>query len=278
MTDRYKDIKARLIELAEKDDDISCIAAIGSSTRKQTAADEYSDLDLIIATKNTDSWLSGEYPALLGNVSIAFSEPTLGGGREYRAIYDSDRDVDMIIFTPTQFESAIKDGTAGWVMNRGYEILLDKAGFTEALSLHISHTVNAPAMSEGVFKNTVNDFYFHCIWACKKLRRGELWSAKMCVDGYLKERILKMAELYSYIKNSADVWHDGRFFDSWAEPWITEELRSCFAHYDKGDIATALVNTHRLFSTLARECAAMRGYDYPEGADKCAAEYIAGQR
>ena len=274
MTDRYKDIKARLMGCAEIDDDIECIAVIGSTTRKEVGADEYSDLDLIIVTKNTDRWLCGEYPARLGDVSMAFCEPTLGGGREYRAIYGADRDVDMIVFTPEQFDSAVKDGTAGWVMNRGYEILCDRTGFKELTAQYIRPVINSPKMTEREFTNMVNDFFFHNIWACKKLRRGELWSAKLCADGYLKERLLRVIELYCHTKNGADVWHDGRFLDRWAGEEITCELRECFAHYYKEDVLRALKATHGLFAGLARECAGMLGFDYPEGAEKCAAQYI----
>jgi aminoglycoside 6-adenylyltransferase len=58
-------------------------------------------------------------------VSISFIEDTLGGGKERRCIYDEDKDVDMIVLTPEQFEAAIKEGVAQWVMNRGYMVLYD---------------------------------------------------------------------------------------------------------------------------------------------------------
>ena len=128
--DKYYDIKNNILEYSQKDQDIKAIVAIGSSTRKDIKADEFSDLDLFIVTSNTERWFSGEYPELLGNVSISFIEPTLGRGRERRCIYDEDRDVDMIILTPAQFETAIKEGVAAWVMNRGYDVLYDSMGFT----------------------------------------------------------------------------------------------------------------------------------------------------
>ena len=274
MTDKYAEIKRRLLAFAQTDDEIKCIVAIGSSTRADVKADEFSDLDLIIACENTEKWLSGEYPALLGDVSIAFTEPVLDGGKEYRAVYDNDKDVDMIIFTPGLFESAIKEGASGWVMNRGYNVLCDKAGFTELIQSYVKPVVNAPSMTENEFVNMVNDFYFHNIWAYKKLSRGELWSAKMCTDSYLKNRLLKVIELYSHTKNGADVWHDGRFIDSWADESIRDSLRECFAHYDKADIEKALINTHRLFAMLARQTAEMLGFCYPERAEKCAADYL----
>lgn len=88
-------------------------------------ADEYSDLDLIIVTEEVATWFSGEYPKKLGEVSISFIELTLGGGKERRCIYNEDKDVDMIIFTPNQFEDALKVGVCNWVMNRGYMVLYD---------------------------------------------------------------------------------------------------------------------------------------------------------
>lgn len=271
--DRYKDIKSRLLKYAHSDEDIKAVVAIGSSTREFTPADEFSDLDLIIATSSPERWFSGEYPALLGNVSISFIEPTLGGGMERRCIYDADRDVDMIIFSPEQFEAAITDGTMKIVMNRGYNVLYDSQGYTELIGQYVRLGTSAPAMNEDRFINTVNDFYFHCIWAYKKLKRGELWSAKMCVDSYLKSRLLKMIEVYCSL-TGADVWHDGRFIDRWADEEILSQLRQCFAHYDKGDILRALRETHELFHMAAKAYAGAVGFDYPEGAKKCAEDYI----
>ena len=272
--DRYAEIKRKIVGYAESDGNIESVVAIGSSTRDGIPADEFSDLDLIIATSEPGKWFSGEYPAMFGNISISFIEPTLGGGMERRSIYDEDKDVDMIIFTPAQFETAIKDGTAGWVMNRGYKILYDSGRFSVMISEHIRLAVDRPEMTETDFVNIVNDFFFHNIWAYKKLRRGELWSAKMCIDAYLKERLLKMIEQYEIVSSGADVWHDGRFIDRWAERAVIDELGSCFAHYDTDDCRKALCATHSLFARLASFVAEKRGFRYPTEAQECAAEYL----
>ena len=182
MADRYKEIKENICHYSEADSEVKAVIAIGSTIRESVKADEYSDLDLIIVTDNPTRWYSGEYPKLLGEISIEFVEPTLGNGKEYRAVYDEDKDVDMIIFTPEQFTEAVKNGTAGWVMNRGYDFLCDKAGFSELVREYVKPSVSSPQISELEYLNLTNDFYFHNIWAAKKLLRGELWSAKMCVD------------------------------------------------------------------------------------------------
>ncbi len=274
MVERYKEIKENIRHYGEADSTIKAVIAIGSSTRKNVTADEYSDLDLIIVTDDPEKWYSGEYPGLLGEISIAFIEPTLGNGKEYRAIYDEDKDVDMIIFTPQQFTEAVKNGTAGWVMNRGYDFLCDNAGFSELVKEYVKPCVAPPQISEEEFLNLTNDFYFHNIWAAKKLLRGELWSAKMSVDAYLKNYLLRMTELYCYSKDGKDVWHDGRFLDRWADDWILDELKGCFAHYEKDDIVNALINTHELFKKLASGVAEMKGYTYPQKAEDTSKEYL----
>ena len=272
--DKYFQIKSNILKYAESDDDIKAIVAIGSSTRSDVKADEYSDLDLFIITANTEPWFSGEYPKKFGNVNISFIENTLGGGKERRCIYDEDKDVDMLVFTPEQFEAAVKEGVAQWVMNRGYIVLYDSMDFTSLLEKHITLSVTAPSMTEDEFMNMINDFYFHNIWAYKKLKRGEIWSAKISVDSYLKNYLLRMIELYCSKVSGVDVWHDGRFLDRWADNEILSDLQKCFAHYDKDDIKRALIRTHELFARITRELAEAEGYEYPAVAEKCARAYL----
>lgn len=272
--DRYIDIKKNIIEYANKDKDIKAIIAIGSSTREEIKADEYSDLDLIIVSDNPAKWYSGEYPNLLGDVKISFIEPTLGGGKERRCIYDEDRDVDMIIFTQSQFRETLKAGVASWVMNRGYEVLYDAIAIKKEIALYVKKGHSIPSISKEEFVNMVNDFYFHNIWARKKLLRGELWSAKMCVDAYLKNYLLKAIELYCYEIEGKDVWHDGRFIDTWADEHIINELINCFAHYEKLDVLNALKSTNSLFEKVTRELAVKKSYEYPDKAAKCAKAYL----
>ena len=272
--DRYNDIKQKLIEYAGQDEAIKAVIAIGSSTRFDVPADEYSDLDLIIVTNCPNRWYSGEYPEILGNVSISFIEPTLGGGKERRCIYDADRDVDMIVFTPLQFENSLKEGVAQCVMNRGWKLLYDGGDYEEMIPQFVKLEVHHAVMTSEEYENTVNDFFFHNIWACKKLRRGELWAAKMCIDTYLKNLLLKMIMQYQLCISDTDVWHDGRFLDRWAERSVLGELKYCFAHYNNEECQSALSATHKLFVRLARTVADKRSYRYPEKAENCAKTYI----
>ena len=265
--DRFKNIKEKLLALAKEDEDIKAIVLIGSSTRDTVKADEYSDLDVVIATEKPEGWLYGDCPEKLGGVKISFVEPTLGGGKERRMLYEGSLDVDMIVFTPDQFEKAIREGVASCVMNRGYEIMYDAEEYSALLKEYISHELKPTDLSEPEFINMVNDFFFHTIWASKKILRGELWTAKMCIDAYLKKYLLKMIEMYSVSKYHVDVWHDGRFLDQWAEMEILSDLEKCFAHYDREDMVSSLLATLDLFCRLASQTAEMKEYKYPKEAE-----------
>ncbi len=105
--DPYAEIINKLIDFAAETDAVRAVIAIGSRTRTETPADEYSDLDLIIVTREPETWFSGEIPAGFGNVRISFIEPTLGGGRERRNIYDADKDLDFIIFLDQWADSGV---------------------------------------------------------------------------------------------------------------------------------------------------------------------------
>ena len=78
----------------------------------------------------------------------------------------------MILFTPEQFADKIKNGVAQWIMNRGYYVMYDSGRFTELIRQYVSNGHSAPEISETEYVNIVNDFYFHNIWACEKLKRG----------------------------------------------------------------------------------------------------------
>lgn len=272
--DRFKEIKERLYSLAEGDEKTKAVVIIGSSARTYSQADEYSDLDVIIATEEPEAWLYGEYPARLGNIKISFIEHTFGGAEERRILYEGSYDVDLTAITPDQFREGVVNGPCNEVMNRGYIVLYDAMGISSLLKEYIKPVVKHDLPSEEEFLNMVNDFLYHIVWSCKKLQRGELWTAMFCIDVYMKNLLLRIMEMYTICVHQADVWHKGRFLEKWADEEIILKLRSCFAHYDREDMFSALVSTYELFSKLARAVAGYCSYSYPDEADAYASELM----
>ena len=66
----------------------------------------------------------------------------------------------------------------------------------------------------------------------------------------------------------------GRFIEKWAGEEILEELKKCFAHYEKEDVMKALLATSRLFEKVTRGLANAEGFAYPEKACECAKAYL----
>ncbi len=275
--DKYSVIKERLINIAKENNSIKAVVAIGSSVRDYSKADEYSDIDIIIGMDDPDSILfKDDILEQLGSIKISFVEHTLGGGLERRVFFDGALDADFIVFTPEQFVSAVTEGVANEVMNRGYLVMYDSMDITPLLDKYIVPSVRTVSMTEAEFCNIVNDFWFHTIWASKKILRGEIWVAKMCIDGYLKDRLLSVMEYRRYQLYNQDVWHCGRFLEKWAGDESISALKNSFAHYDKSDMIKALFNTAELFSENAKAISDKCGYKYPDIAENYARSLLKG--
>jgi len=271
--DHFYEIKQKLLSHAASDENLMAVIVLGSSARQQVKADAYSDLDLILVCSDPDSWLHGDYPNKLGEIQISFLEKTIGGAQERRILYDQARDVDLIAISRQMMENLITSGAASGILGRGYDVLHDRIGIKELLAAHIRTDSTHKNVSQEVFDNIVQDFWFHTVWAAKKILRGEIWVAKMCVDAYLKSLLLKIIELSRSAET--DTWHNGRFLEKWAGQETVNALGGCFAHYEKADIVSALQNTAQLFGALAPKAAQIHGFDYPQKAQCYALSLLA---
>ena len=263
-----------IVQFAETSDQVSVLVLVGSQARTQMKADAYSDIDLIMVVKDADPFIrSDAWLQAIGSVYISFTEHTIDGQMEKRVMFDDAQDVDFVIMNESAALQALKQGDAAGILSRGYRVLVDKLH----LAMPQPHLLPAftPA-TEPVFNNMVQDFWFHTVWSTKKLLRGEVWAAKFCVDGYMKQRLLWMIEQHEHIvrKSGGDTWYGGRFIDRWAEENILRDLSQSFAHYDRADIAQALTKTMRLFRRLAVEVADNSGFAYPAHADDYAAAWV----
>jgi aminoglycoside 6-adenylyltransferase len=261
-----------VVRFAEARETVSALILIGSQARTEMKADEFSDLDFIMVVKDTgefvhsDSWLRD-----IGKVHISFQEPTFSGQTEIRAMLDGAQDVDIVIIDEADAARALTNGEAAVILGRGYRVLADKRGLALLPLAPAPKAAFTPA-AEADFRDIVNDFWYHVVWSAKKLLRQEIWASKFCVDSYMKQKLLWMIEQHEHAvrRSGADTWYAGRFIDRWAREDILRDLATAFAHYDRADIAAALLNTMRLFRRLALEVAEASGFPYPAHADEYA--------
>jgi aminoglycoside 6-adenylyltransferase len=271
----YEQLIDRFVAWAQTQPDIRAAVVLGSRARRDRPADEWSDLDLLVITTDPGRLLSQtDWLEQLGTPWLTFLEQTaVGGGNERRVLFEGGLDVD---FAPAPVELARQFATDGWpaeiaaVIRRGMRFVLDKDGLAASLALPPDEQPAPQPPTRERFLNLVNDFWYHAVWVAKKLRRGELWTARLSCDSYMKRLLLTMIEWHAGAASGwgADTWHNGRFLEQWADPRAVDGLRQAFAHYDAADVWRALLATMDLFRWLATEAAARLGYPYPTSADE----------
>ena len=273
----YENIMEKMVSYAIHSELIQVMLLFGSRARVKNIADKYSDYDIIFLVKdvdyflNTDQWLNQ-----IEKYYISFQEPTAAYGQERRVFFGDARDVDFLFYDVRESESLVADSTIQAFLSRGYKILVDKIDFKGVLERNKSFEDIEMIFSEKEFINLANTFWFHSVWSVKKLLRGEIWSAKSCVDGYMKDLLRQMLEWYSKAVNSKefDVWHDGRFLDRWVDENIKKQLKTAYGTYDAVDILRAMTNTMRIFSEVSSKTAAILNFDYSKDAETYAVEQI----
>ena len=260
----------RIIAWAENRADILALVLVGSSARDELPADEWSDIDLVLVAAEPEVYLdSAAWAAEIDEPWIATLERGPDGKIvERRVLFRSGIDADFIVIARAGL-SAFQAEPLRSITARGMKILLDKEHLMPELQKEEQRS-GAPILpSFAEFSEQVNDFWFHAVWTAKKLRRGELWTAKSCCDGYMKRLLLRMIEWRALALGGANaasgaVWYNGRFIERWAGAELVERLGTAFAHYDEAGIWQALSNTLDLFGAISRETAQRLGYAYPQ--------------
>lgn len=272
---RYDAIINNFVQWGNGTDKLYVALMFGSQSRKDHPADNFSDLDIIMVVDDPDDYLNSNWTEQIGKSHISFVESTIGGGKERRILFDDALDVDFLILSRNNFEIAIGNGEID-ILKRGYRILIDKIGIEHLLPSISDEKPSYISLTEYKFSNIINDFWYHAVWTAKKIIRGELWTAKSCVDNYMKGMLLTFIECHAHVLNGMDydTWHSGRFLDEWAEDWIIQKLTNCYAHYERNDIKNALLLTMDLFRLIAVEIADKLNYIYPANADEYSTDWV----
>jgi aminoglycoside 6-adenylyltransferase len=259
----------KLVGRAKIQPDIVAILNQGSRARTDHPADEWADLDLIIFTTNKKKYLdNSDWLENFGKTIVTHLEKTAAGDElERRAIFEGGVDVDFSIISKEQLGKDMESPSPQDLdmIRRGVRILFDRTGTIQANLSKLSSTaapVRTPP-SRAEFDRLVNDFLYHIYWTAKKLRRGELWTAKACCDSYLKRQLLTMIEWNTSASRgwATDIWFNGRYLEEWIEPSTRKALQGTFAHYEYADIEKALFATAELFLKLSKATGKKLGYD-----------------
>ena len=278
----YKLLIERIATWARSQEDIRTVLILGSRARTvDHPADEWSDLDLTLFVTDPERFLSTSgWVEEIGNPWLTFLESTADGkGMERRVLFEGGLDVDFALFPVASIRKMVETGIppdAADTLRHGMEVLMDKDGLMQQLKVPLSGSQPPRPPTRSEFLELVSDFWYHAVWTAKKLRRGELWTAKFCSDSYMKRQLLRMVEWHARATNDVDceIWYGGRFLEQWANRRVVEDLRKAFSYYDADDLWRGLFETMKLFRRLAIETAERLDFAYPTLADEHVAEFV----
>lgn len=293
---RAEQFLARLCAWAAGRDDVRGAVLFGSRAREAPPADVWSDVDLLVSCTDPDPLLKGEdWLAELGEPKISFLEKNpVDRERERRVLFASGLDVDfsfiearklrLLHFSSGRLRALLprslrREAGAGaralaTIFRPGYRILVDKDGrLGKAIDRALERwpAAHAPSPRRSL-QEISSDFWYHAVWCAKKLCRGELWMAKGCCDGYMKERVI---EVFSLGRGERPGLIPVRFVDKALEEETAALLKASFASYDPAGVARGLGATMDLFSNLSRDAARRLALELAEGEEEFARAQVA---
>jgi aminoglycoside 6-adenylyltransferase len=273
---------ARVRSWAEDQADVRGVVLVGSQARDDPGADEWSDVDVVIVSTDAERYLgSTDWLQEFGPFEITVVEGTaVGDYFERRVLFTSGLDVDVTVLTPSVLDAAMTIPEVADVRRRGFRVLVDKDEIVTRTERDLAPLaaleLKLPTAVE--FEHATSDFWYHTVWAAKKLARGERWVATRSVNCYLSELLLRALEWQARLVAERDTWHQGRFLERWAEPTAVIQLRDAFAPYEDDGVQRALAASMDLFRNLTVEIAHRLHFPYPADADRFASEYVADLR
>jgi aminoglycoside 6-adenylyltransferase len=238
--------------------DVWAVLLVGSQARAATPADQWSDTDLALVVDDPRPYLaSAEWLGAFGRPLLTFVEPTaVGPFAERRVLFETGLEVDFALLPVAAARRMAEDPEGMAVLRRGFRVLVDKLGLEARLSASAGQPPTTGLPDQAALDQLTHDFWYHLVWAAKKLRRGELWIATQTCNCYLKGLLVTLLGWHTVAAHPlADTWHGGRFLERWADPRALGALRDAYAGYDAAEVARALWATAELFQRLERECA-----------------------
>ncbi len=269
----YAGLEASVVAWAYTQSDIRAAVIVGSRARVAPAADEWSDLDLILFTTRPERYAAdGAWLSSFGPLWLTHLDHTGRGEPEWYALYAGGLKADFVLHAvaPALSQAALPELIAAshyqTVYQRGVRTIFDRAtpGALPALApLPARPRPASPTAAE--FSALMSAALFAAARTARLLQRGDLWRAKYQCDNVLKQHLLTLLEWHAQAGpgQGVETWDDGRHLERWAEPAALAALPAAFARYEAQDLWRALLATLDLITRLGHETAERLELPYP---------------
>ena len=256
-------IEAAVTDWARKRDDVRAAMVVGSRARRDMPADRWSDLDVgLLLDDPTALAEDAGWVAEFGRPVLTFlEEAAVSGAVERRVLYEGGEDVDFVLLPASAWRELASSSGARVLLSRGYRMLHDELGVEAELG-EVAPPEPSSAPDQAAFTELGSDFWFHALWAARKLRRGEVLTALGCLDRLLLSNLVTLLRWHALsLDPSVDTWHGTRFVERWADPGALATLETVVPGYGVRDVARGLWATIDLYQGLEEETARRLGLE-----------------
>lgn len=272
MDNIYQSTVKKIVQWAAQTPNVHAAIVIGSQIRVEYPGDQWSDLDLLLLVQDApalidcDEWLHQFGTPICITQEVVTLEHQQLVWYVKRPLYDDLQAIDFSIFPFSRLEDVLQ--VTRNIYACGYHIIYSdsKKSLEEKFQKSIQDVAGPqlPRVTEAELQTLVSDLLYHIIWAIRKVKRHELWSAVHCINCYMKQRLLTLMEIYNAVtnKNINHIMYDGRLLESRMDPGVLKQLQGCFAKYDSADVIVTLSNLYNLIFFLASEIANRQHYPF----------------
>ncbi len=266
MHPQYLPLLQSILSWAQHEPGIQGVVVIGSQARSELVSDRWSDLDLMVFTADPQRWMKDNtwFGCLNANRRVVchFNEIvplhfTNWSWRVKRVLYDDALDVDFSILPFAQLDEVLQVNQD--IISKGHQIIYDSSpGLLESKITALLQTAGQsplPALTSQELQNIVSELLYHIVWACKKIKRRELWIATYCINVHMRGLLLRLIEAHNAsIGRQPDfLRYTGRFLEQRAAPQILSQLPGCFTKYDEADAIQTLQHLFDITCSISRE-------------------------
>lgn len=272
----YQQLIEKFLNWSHACSDIRAAIIMGSQARRDHAADQWSDLDIMVYACHYEHYLfQNDWLEKIGVVWISLLEGSGKGEPLIRVLFEEGYNIDFFIYSDDYLKKLVTDNVYPRTFHRGAQVILDKDNLAGKIIPPRFDPIPLRPPTREEFQEVVDTYWYFTHYIARKILRGELWLAHSW-DAKVKEHLLKMLQWHARAMNGwdYDTWYFGHFLEEWVDHQVREDLEKAFAHYDSSDSQRALLATMNLFRRVARETAQRFAYPYPQNVDDKVTHWI----
>jgi aminoglycoside 6-adenylyltransferase len=271
----------RLIDWANKKEDIRALILTSSRTNPDSPIDEFSDYDVIVVATdiqpyfNDESWLED-----FGKVLVVYRDPVqteFGFKRFIRVVqYEDGLKIDFTLCPVGLLKRVALEPKPHGHLDDGYMVILDKDGLTDSMAAPTYQVFVPTVPTAAEYHTCVEHFFVNAPYVAKYIRRGDLFPLNSMLYIMRDERLRLMLEWRVEIDHNWSLKKGfyGKRLVKYLAPEIVQELEATFTGPGEDAYWKALFRIVNLFRKVAREIGERLGYTYPEDLDERVVKYV----